>query len=226
VHAVIVIETVLGNTGDPVWAERLSAAAIDLLEIDQREAQKSRFRKHTAAGVEVAVSVDRGTYLRDGDVLLWDGRARTALVARIQLSDVMVVDLEDLLQSPPEVALRICVELGHALGNQHWPAVVKEVQVYIPLTVDRKVMGSVMDTHRLEGVRYRFVSGREVIPHLAPHEARRLFGGTDPVQPHSHTHTHHAHAEGGAEVDHVQAHPHVHVSAHPKTSHARDRTEK
>ena len=65
----IFIKTVLGNIGDREWADRLSAAESDLLEIDQWEAQKSRFRKTTAKGVEIAVSIDRGTHIRDGDVL-------------------------------------------------------------------------------------------------------------------------------------------------------------
>jgi urease accessory protein len=33
-----------------------------------------------------------------------------------------------------------------------------------------------MKTHAFAGVTYEFVPGAEVIPHLAPHEARRLFG--------------------------------------------------
>ena len=37
-------------------------------------------------------------------------------------------------------------------------------------------MASVMKTHAFEGVTYEFVPGAEVIPYLAPHEARRLFG--------------------------------------------------
>ena len=75
--------------------------------------------------------------------------------------------------------MRTCVELGHAMGNQHWPALVKDTVVYVPLTVDRKVMASVMNTHRFEGIRYEFVPGRDVIPYLAPHESRRLFGGAE-----------------------------------------------
>ena len=59
--------------------------------------------------------------------------------------------------------------------------------MYVPLTVDRKVMASVMNTHRFEGIRYEFVPGGEIVPYLAPHESRRLFGGAEgPV----HTHTH------------------------------------
>jgi urease accessory protein len=191
---VVVIETVLGNIGDPEWTQRLSVASVDSLELDQWEAQKNRFRKKTARGTEVAISLDRGTFIRDGDVLLWDAHATKAVVARISLCEVMIVHLDDLTRSTREIAMRTCVELGHALGNQHWPALVKGGIVYVPVTVDRKVMASVMHTHRFEGIHYEFVPGRDVVPYLAPHESRRLFGGAEgPVHSHSHTHDDHAH---------------------------------
>ena len=55
---------------------------------------------------------------------------------------------------------------------------IKGTKVYIPLTVDKKVMKSVMDTHAIPEVTYEFQAGKEVIPYLAPHEIRNLFGGT------------------------------------------------
>jgi urease accessory protein len=210
----VIIENVLGNIGDPDWAGRLSAAEIDLLEIDQWEAQKTRFRKKTAKGAAVAVSVERGTYIRDGDVLLWDAQAHAAIVARIELRDVMVVHLDDLLRVDPDMAMRTCIELGHAMGNQHWPALVKGSLVYVPLTVNRKVMASVMDTHRFENIRYEFMPGREVVPYLAPHESRRLFGGAEgPV----HTHAHESYACVEAETGRVYGRPPIRSHTHPET---------
>ena len=210
----ILIKTVLGNIDDREWAERLSAADTDLLEVDQWEAQKSRFRKMTAKGAEVAVSVDRGTCIRDGDVLLWDAQALSALVARIEVRDVMIVHLDELLHLAPQVAMRTCVELGHAMGNQHWPALVKGDLVYVPLTVDRRVMASVMETHRFEGVRYEFVSGREVVPYLAPHESRRLFGAAEgPV----HSHAHESYATTDTETGRVHGRPPVRPHQHAET---------
>jgi urease accessory protein len=121
----------------------------------------------------------------------------------------MIVHLGDLTTLAPEIAMRTCVELGHAMGNQHWPALVKNNLVYVPLTVDRKVMASVMKTHRFEGIRYEFVSGREVVPYLAPHESRRLFGGAEgPV----HSHAHESYVE--AETERADGHPPAHVHAH------------
>ena len=62
-------------------------------------------------------------------------QAGTAVVVRVSLRDVMVIHLDALKGASPELVMRTCVELGHALGNQHWPALVKEGVVYVPLTV-------------------------------------------------------------------------------------------
>jgi urease accessory protein len=211
---VILVEAVLGNAGDPEWAARLGAVAVDELALDHWEAQKNRFRKKTAGGIELAVSLDRGTFMRDGDVLLWDAKAARAVVARISLRDVMIVHLDAMGQVAPEIALRTCVELGHALGNQHWPALVKGNRVYVPLTVDRKVMSSVMNTHRFEGIRYEFVPGGEIVPYLAPHESRRLFGGAEgPV----HSHTHEQYVAVDDETGQTYARPPVRAHPHPRS---------
>ena len=208
----ILVEAVLGNAADPEWAARLAAATVDALELDHWEAQKNRFRKKTAGGVEIAVSLDRGTFMRDGDVLLWDAQTARAVVARISLRDVMIVHLDGLAPLAPDIAMRTCVELGHALGNQHWPALVKGNRVYVPLTVDRKVMSSVMNTHRFEGIRYEFVPGGEIVPYLAPHESRRLFGGAEgPV----HSHTHEQYVAVDDETGQTYARPPVRAHSHP-----------
>jgi urease accessory protein len=214
----VLVEVVLGNAADPEWAARLAAAAVDALELDHWEAQKNRFRKKTAGGVELAVSLDRGTFMRDGDVLVWDEQVRRAVVARISLRDVMIIHLDGMTEAAPEIALRTCVELGHALGNQHWPALVKGSRVFVPLTVDRKVMSSVMNTHRFEGIRYEFVPGGEIVPYLAPHESRRLFGGAEgPV--HSHTHERYVEVDDSTGETYarppVRAHSHPHPHPHP-----------
>ena len=199
-----VITEVLGNVSDPAWATRLDGATVDLFELDQWAAQRSRIRRASQHGRDLAVSLDRGARLRDGDVLMWDETARRAVVARIHLDEVMVLDLTPVLDRPVEDVARSMLELGHALGNQHWPAVCRDNTVFVPVTVNRKVMASVMKTHAFEGIEPRFLAGTEVLPYMAPHEVRRLFGGADQGI-HSHAsgegHDHHEH---GPEADSVQ----------------------
>ena len=232
------IESVLGNCNDEEWKSRLAPLRIDEFRLDQWEAQKNRLRKKTIGGTERAVALPRLYQLRDGDVLACSDT--DAIVVRITLKEVMVIDLAGAAALSPDAIARSCFELGHALGNQHWPAVVKDTHVYVPLTVDRKVMDSVMRTHRFEHVTYSFQPGASVIPYLAPHEARRLFGGADATPhshaqayqaapaappapavpaaaaPHDHEHEHahpHVHEDGTTHV-----HPHAHVHQHPHAS--------
>jgi urease accessory protein len=208
----IIIERILGNVAEREWAARLASATVEPLALDHWEAQKNRFRKKTAEGTDVAVSLDRGAFLRDGDVLIWDEHRARAVVAQISLRDVMVIHLDGLSSLSPAVAARTCVELGHALGNQHWPALVKGDRVFVPLTVDRKVMASVMNTHRFEDIRYEFVPGGDIVPYLAPHESRRLFGGAEgPV----HTHTHDRYVAIDPATGRAHGRPPVRAQTHP-----------
>jgi urease accessory protein len=173
------VDRVLGSVTASSWRDRLRGARVDVVRLNQAEAQKSRLRKVTERGAEVAISLDRATQLADGDVLLWDETRREALVARVDLQDVLIIDLSALQHEPPQVSMARCVEVGHALGNQHWPAVIKGTRVYVPLMLAKAVMTSVMDTRGFEGVSYTFARGAEIIPYLAPHETRRLFGAAD-----------------------------------------------
>ena len=47
----------------------------------------------------------------------WDGAANTAIIARIRLKHVMVVDPSGPTRSDAETVIHTCAELGHALGN-------------------------------------------------------------------------------------------------------------
>lgn len=181
---------IIGNLHDPQWAGRTATDRVEYIELDQWTAQKSRFVVRSETGGEYAVALKRHVQLADGDILAHDALNRRIVAFRIRLNDVLVADLSALAGSPADELLHTAVELGHAIGNQHWPAVVKGTKVYVPLTVDRKVMESVMNTHRIEGVVCSFQPGAEVIPYLAPHEIRRLFGGTNPECA-EHHHPHH-----------------------------------
>lgn len=190
---------ILGNLHSPEWKQRLSGLDIEYIPLDQWTAQKSRFLAVSDRGTEYPIALRRQSQVVDGDIVFYDAAANHVAALRLELNPVLVLDLSALENESAEALIRRSVELGHAIGNQHWPAVVKGARVYVPLTVDRKVMLSVMDTHHLEGVSYEFQPGREVIPYMAPHEIRRLFGGASHGS-HGHSHDH------GHEHDHGHGH--------------------
>lgn len=193
---------IIGNIyQSPEWGEKLKDATIEYVYLDQWTAQKSRFLGKSDKGEEYPIALKRHSQIIDGDVIYFSPEENKAVMLRIDLSPVLVIDMGALAQKDPETMIRISVELGHAIGNQHWPAVVKDTKVYVPLTVDKKVMLSVMETHHIEGITYEFQKGLEIIPYLAPHEIRRLFGGAGQES--------HSHEEG-----HNACHEHSHIHPH------------
>ena len=204
---------VLGNMNtSEEWKEKLSNAEIDYVFLDQWTAQKSRFLGKGISGQEYPIALARHSQIVDGDIVDYDPSTNKAIVLKIELSPVLVVDLGGLKDMNTEEVIRISLELGHAIGNQHWPAVVKGTKVYVPLTVDKKVMMSVMETHHIEGIKYDFQKGVEIIPYLAPHEIRRLFGGAG-HESHSHEHAH-GHIVHAHEHSHEHGHSHDHHHDH------------
>lgn len=190
-----VITEIIGNIHQPEWAERIDDCHVETVFLDQWTAQKSRFLVKGDHGTEYPVALKRGSRIVDGDIIAYDPEAKQAAVLRLDLNNVLVIDLSKLSALPAEDIIRISVELGHAIGNQHWPAVVKGTKVYVPLTVDKKVMLAVMETHNIDDITYDFQEGKDIIPFLAPGELRRLFGGaghenTDLEHHHHHHHTH------------------------------------
>lgn len=190
-----VITEVIGNIHQPEWAARVDDCHIETVFLDQWTAQKSRFLAKGDHGNEYPVALTRGSRIADGDIIAYDPEARRAAVLRLDLNNVLVIDLSKLSSLFPEDIIRVSVELGHAIGNQHWPAVVKGTKVYVPLTVDKKVMLAVMETHNIDNITYEFQEGKDIIPFLAPGELRRLFGGaghdnTDLKHLHHHHHHH------------------------------------
>lgn len=209
----ILVETTLGNVGDARWRDLSRGARVDLLVLEQWEAPKSRLRKESEGGIELAISLPRSEHLHDGDVLYWDEAARHMVVARIALKEVLVIELQGLESLSPAEILRTCFELGHGLGNQHWPAVIKGTTVYVPLSVDQKVMASVMRTHAFDHVATRFAPGEEIAALLDAREVRMLFAGADATP-------HHHHGAPGHDGAHDGAHEGEHEGEHDHDEHA------
>lgn len=188
---------ILGNALSEEWQERLMGASIDYIELDQWNAQKSRLLATSESGRTYAMAFERGLRLSDGDIIAYDEANSKASVIRLRLGDVMVIDLSSLERRSHSEAIELAIELGHAIGNQHWAALIRDGSLLVPLSVDRKVMLSVMHTYNFEGLSFAFRPGSEIVPYLSPSEIRSLFGSTSPENsPHHHRHPHpHPHRE-------------------------------
>lgn len=207
------IESVLGRVDDPLWQRRLSSCAIDVLHLSQWDAQKNRLRRESSGGIPLAIALERGQSLHDGDILFWDAAAHLAVVCELALCEVLALELHSLCALPPlQLAMR-ALALGHALGNQHWPAVQNDGMIYVPVTVSRDVVSAVLKTHHFDDIPHRFLPGRTVAEHLGPELARRLFGGSEQHEHHAHQHSA-AHGHSDTSPNHAEAHRGHSAGAH------------
>jgi len=173
----IVVEAIAGNLGEDARLRDLhqrcqAAGRAEPVELTPLEAQKGRLRTVTDKGTPLGLSLGRGTVLRDGDVLFLDEAEERMIVARLKPEEVLIITLKP-AASPAEL-LRVAVQLGHVLGNQHWPVKIEGTSVYVPVSVDKKVMETVLKTYDLQGIEYRFEQGSigvisRVVPHAHPH---------------------------------------------------------
>ena len=178
----IVVEAVLGNLGEDARLRDLhrrwqAEGRVETVALTPLDAQKGRLRAQTDKGTPLGLSLGRGTALRDGDVLYLDEPQTRMIVARLMPEEVLIITVK-----PAAAAdlVRVAVQLGHVLGNQHWPVKIMGLSVYIPVSVDRKVMETVLKTYDLQGIEYRFEQGSVgVISRVVPHE-----------HPHPHGHHH------------------------------------
>ncbi len=179
----IVVEEILGNVGEDVRLRELhqrcqAAGRAETLELTPLEAQKGRLRTVTDKGTPLGLSLGRGRVLRDGDVLFLNEAEERMIVARLKPEEVLVITVKP--AASPADLLRVAVQLGHVLGNQHWPVKIEGTSVYVPVSVDKKVMETVLKTYDLPGIEYRFEHGSVgVISRAVPHE-----------HPHPHEHHH------------------------------------
>ena len=155
-----VVTSTLGNLHDneslALDVQRLDKEdKVERVHIPFHDAGRRRLRVTTDHGLHVGVDLADGHTLQDGDVLTGEEGTDRLIVIEIAPSEAMALRMST--EIPADQLFEFGVLLGHMLGNQHWPITVKDDVVYAPLSIDHKVMETVVRTHGFEGIEFEFV---------------------------------------------------------------------
>ena len=93
------------------------------------ESEKSRMRKVSDKGTEVALIMPSGSCLNDGDVVLVDDE-KMIIVKRKSESVGLVTILHN---TSNENLLKTAVKIGHIIGNLHRPLRIEGNRIYFPI---------------------------------------------------------------------------------------------
>lgn len=182
---------ILGHVTDPGYARR----SVDTVPVPWGDARKHRQVLTTVGGLQLSVTLPRGTFLFDGAVIADDG---TTIVAISRPAEqAVVVDFADNVGVD---AVRRALVFGYVLGNQHAPLEVSADQLRTPLMTSAATAEEMLRSLRL--------NGRVDTVALAAN------GWTNTSADHHHSHSHsHRHSHSGGE-DPDPGHSHLHGHDH------------
>lgn len=124
--------------------------------IERGDRTKGRILTHTATGQPVGIVKDRTWQLREGDV--FETSHGELVIVHLESQFLMALKFDHEAHNSPAAL----VQLGCALGNQHWPASVQGGVVYVERVADGAVMAKIVSemaaTLGIEGLQITFES--------------------------------------------------------------------
>lgn len=123
------ITHVIGNIFSDERLAKFDTGTFEHLKMTRGELEKNRLRRETDRGTDVAISLDPGTRLHNGDVL--EEESKMILVEQLPEKVISV----SFLESNPELQILV----GHIIGNRHRPISIHEGVVSFPIQADSEL---------------------------------------------------------------------------------------
>jgi urease accessory protein len=153
----ITIETIIGNVKkDQGLKEKYEEASrrkiFETIKISRLESQKTRMRKRSDKGTDIALTLPHGTQLRHGDVIMQT--EEKMIVIEIEPENVAMIEIKDNIHESEDDhhhhdIVEIATRIGHMIGNLHRPIRLERNTVYFPIQTDneldmfRKLLGQI-----------------------------------------------------------------------------------
>ena len=148
----ISINSVVGNIhNDYDLAQKYNQMIVkqlsEIIRISRSEAQRSRMRKTSNKGSDVAIMLPQNVHIKHGDVLLLNNDK--IIIVEIQPEKVAVIAVKNNIAS--EHLFEMAVKVGHTIGNLHRPIKLEANKIILPIQAEseldllKKVLGSIKD---------------------------------------------------------------------------------
>ena len=108
---------------------------VEKIQVSRLEADRIRIRKLSDKGTDLALTLNPGSHIYDGDVILL--AKETMVIVKREPENVAIVTLND--EKSTEQTLEKAIKLGHIIGNMHRPIRVTNNKVYFPIQSDSEI---------------------------------------------------------------------------------------
>jgi urease accessory protein len=134
------IDKIIGNINSDShlkdkYQDMLRRDHVERIEISRLESERSRIRKLSDKGTDLALIMIPGSHINDGDVLLLT-EEKMVIAKRIS-ENVAIISLKGDI-SADQLFERV-VKLGHTIGNMHRPIRVANGKIYFPIQSESEI---------------------------------------------------------------------------------------
>jgi urease accessory protein len=134
------IDKIIGNINSDShlkdkYQDMLRRDHVERIEITRLESERSRIRKVSDKGTDLALIMIPGSHINDGDVLLLT-EEKMVIAKRIS-ENVAIISLKGDI-SADQLFERV-IKLGHTIGNMHRPIRVANGKIYFPIQSESEI---------------------------------------------------------------------------------------
>lgn len=136
----ILIDKIMGNINSDShlkekYRDMLKSDNVEKIEITRLESERTRIRKVSNKGTDLALTMTRGFHINDGDVvLLTDDKM---VIAKRIPEHVAEISLKGNIST--EQILETAIKLGHTIGNMHRPIKITNNKIYFPIQSESEI---------------------------------------------------------------------------------------
>jgi urease accessory protein len=108
---------------------------VEKIQVSRLEADRTRIRKLSNKGTDLALSIEPGSHINDGDIVLLT--EEKMIITKRESENVVILSLNNDLSA--QEILETAIKLGHIIGNMHRPIKVTNNKVYFPIQCDSEI---------------------------------------------------------------------------------------
>jgi urease accessory protein len=109
--------------------------SIEKIQISRLEADRTRIRRLSNKGTDLALTMQPGSHINDGDVVMLT--EEKMVIAKRESENVIIISLINDIST--QQILETAIKLGHIIGNMHRPIKVTNGKVYFPIQSDSEI---------------------------------------------------------------------------------------
>lgn len=108
---------------------------VEEIQLSRLEADRTRIRKLSNKGTDLALTMEPGSHINEGDVLLLT--EEKMVIVKRESENVAIISLNNDVSA--KQIMETAIKLGHIIGNMHRPIKVTNNKVYFPIQSDSEI---------------------------------------------------------------------------------------